>query len=222
MARPRSDIAPRIVHAARARFLTEGVDGASLRTIAADAGTSIGMIYYYFPTKDDLFLAVVEETYGKLLHQLEAIFDRPTVPARERLRDAFAHIGSASDEEIEVVRLIVREALVSSTRLDRIVERFQRGHLPMVLRTLADGFERGEIDPSIPLPFALMCTAGLGFVPQMMRRIAGNHMPVVAGLPEGPAFTDALITMLFRAIGPRAPADQRVMESLSISSRKTP
>ncbi|MBK7400678.1 MAG: TetR/AcrR family transcriptional regulator [Myxococcales bacterium] len=222
MARPRSDIAPRIVHAARARFLTEGVDGASLRTIAADAGTSIGMIYYYFPTKDDLFLAVVEETYGKLLHQLEAIFDRPTVPARERLRDAFAHIGSASDEEIEVVRLIVREALVSSTRLDRIVERFQRGHLPMVLRTLADGFERGEIDPSIPLPFALMCTAGLGFVPQIMRRIAGNHMPVVAGLPEGPAFTDALITMLFRAIGPRAAADQSVMESLSISSRKTP
>ena len=31
MARPRSDIAPRILHAARERFLAEGVDGASLR-----------------------------------------------------------------------------------------------------------------------------------------------------------------------------------------------
>ena len=45
MARPRSDIEPRIVHAARRRFLKEGVDGASLRTIAKDAGTSIGMVY---------------------------------------------------------------------------------------------------------------------------------------------------------------------------------
>ena len=31
MARPRSDVGPRIVHAARERFLKEGVDGASLR-----------------------------------------------------------------------------------------------------------------------------------------------------------------------------------------------
>jgi AcrR family transcriptional regulator len=45
MARPASDIAPRIVHAARERFLFEGVDGASLRNIAKDAGTNIGMVY---------------------------------------------------------------------------------------------------------------------------------------------------------------------------------
>src|SRR4029077_6434218 len=57
MARPRSDIQPRIVRAARERFLAEGVDGASLRTIASDAGTNVGMVFYYFPTKDDLFLA---------------------------------------------------------------------------------------------------------------------------------------------------------------------
>ena len=56
--------------AARERFLTEGVDGASLREIARDAGTSIGMVYYYFPTKDELFLAVVEEVYAKLLADL--------------------------------------------------------------------------------------------------------------------------------------------------------
>ena len=61
MARPRSDIQKRIVLAARTRFLADGVDGASLRHIARAARTSIGMVYYYFPTKDDLFLAVVEE-----------------------------------------------------------------------------------------------------------------------------------------------------------------
>ena len=38
MARPRTDIQPRIVRAARARFLAEGVDGASLRAIARRRG----------------------------------------------------------------------------------------------------------------------------------------------------------------------------------------
>ena len=40
MARPRSDIQPRIVEAARYRFLRAGVDGASLREIAKDAKIS--------------------------------------------------------------------------------------------------------------------------------------------------------------------------------------
>jgi AcrR family transcriptional regulator len=44
MARPASDIQKRIFVAARARFLSEGVDGASLRQIAKDAGTNIGMV----------------------------------------------------------------------------------------------------------------------------------------------------------------------------------
>ncbi len=62
MARPRGDISERLVKAAREAFLTQGVDGASLREIAAEAGTSLGMITYYFPTKDDLFLAVLERS----------------------------------------------------------------------------------------------------------------------------------------------------------------
>ena len=67
MGRTPSDIAPRIVHAARRRFLSDGVEGASLRAIARDARTSIGMIYYYYPAKDDLFLAVDGCLHGAIL-----------------------------------------------------------------------------------------------------------------------------------------------------------
>src|SRR6266487_6095022 len=108
MARPRSDIEPRIVHAARHRFLEEGVEGASLRTIARDAGTSIGMVYYYFPTKDDLFLAVVEERYGKLLADLTAALT-PDQPPAERLRRMYRRIGRMGEDDLTVVKLIVRE-----------------------------------------------------------------------------------------------------------------
>ena len=70
MARPRSDISERIRDAACERFLADGVDGASLRAIATKAKTSIGMVYYYYPSKEELFFAVVEETYSKLVADL--------------------------------------------------------------------------------------------------------------------------------------------------------
>jgi AcrR family transcriptional regulator len=116
--RPRSDIDERIVSAARSRFLTEGVDGASLRSIAADAGTNVGMIYYYFPTKDDLFLAVVESAYARLLDDLTGILS-PEHEVSERLRGVYQRVAKMSEEEFDVIRIVIREAMVSSERLQK-------------------------------------------------------------------------------------------------------
>src|SRR5258706_13859163 len=110
MARPRSDIEPRILAAARARFLSDGVDGASLRSIASDAGTSIGMVYYYFPSKDELFFGVVEQLYQKLLADIETAI-LPDVPVHSRVERLYARVAQLTDEELLVARLIMREAL---------------------------------------------------------------------------------------------------------------
>jgi len=124
MARPKSDIEPRILAAARARFLNDGVDGASLRGIASDAGTSIGMVYYYFATKDELFFGVVEEQYEKLLRDIEAAIT-PDVPVRERVERLFVRVARISDDERLMMRLVLREALTSNTRFARLRARFE-------------------------------------------------------------------------------------------------
>ncbi|MBV9948656.1 MAG: TetR/AcrR family transcriptional regulator, partial [Myxococcales bacterium] len=172
MARPRGDIRPRIVEAARARFLAEGVDGASLREIAREAGTSIGMIVYYFPTKDDLFLAVVEEVYSRVVVDLTKLLSADA-PAADRLREVFIRLGRASDLELDVIRLVVREALSSSSRLQGVLARAMRGHIPLLLSTIQDGIEAGEFDQSIPAPLILLAVFGLGAAPQIARRAAG-------------------------------------------------
>lgn len=199
MARPRSDIKPRIVHSARRRFLKEGVDGASLRTIARDAGTSIGMVYYYFPTKDDLFFAVVEEVYAKLLADMARALD-PGAPVRERIFRLYARVGAISDTELSTVQLVAREVLVSSSRFSRLIARFQRGHIPLILATLADGVGDGSIDPSLSPALLLLCTFSIGAVPQLVRRAAGKRLPL-ADLPQGDAFATELVRVLFRGIG---------------------
>lgn len=203
MGRPPSGIRPRIVEAARARFLADGVEGASLRQIARDAGTNIGMIVYYFPTKDDLFLAVVEEVYAAVVRDLAAIL-QVGAPARERLRDAFVRLGSASALELQVIRLVAREALSSSTRLDRVVARFMRGHVPLLLATIADGVRNGELDGGVPLPLIVLACFGLGALPQLARQAAGA-VPLFAALPDAPSLADMSIDILFRAVGASSP-----------------
>ena len=207
MGRPRTDIQPRIVRAARARFLAEGVDGASLRTIAADAGTSIGMVFYYFPVKDDLFFAVVEEVYASLLDDLRLALSGDA-PVRERLHRAFLRIGRASDDELDVVRLVVREALLSSERFRRVLARMRAGHLAMLLSTLQEGVRSGEVDGAVPLPMLLVTTFAMGGVPQFVRRAAGSEPPFGA-LGSPARLADASVELLFRAIGGREPGRVR-------------
>jgi AcrR family transcriptional regulator len=196
--RPRSDIRPRVLRAARKRFLAEGVDGASLRRIAEEAGTSIGMIYYYFPTKDALFMAVVEEQYERILADLERALAHDA-PVEERILRLFTRAGQMSDDEMVVVRIIVREALVSKDRVEPLIVRFARGHLPLILDLLLDGRSQGLLRDDVP-PFVQLATlAGTGMLPQVMHRLLGEASSTwTATLPPGSALAPYLAEIYLR------------------------
>jgi len=199
MARPRSDISIRIAHAARRRFLEDGVDGASLRRIARDAGTNIGMIYYYYETKDDLFHEVVEEVYGALLADIgQALL--PDAPTRERIRRLYVRLGKIDSDELEVIQLVVREALRRSARFERLFERFQLGHIALMLSTVVDGKQDGSLRADLHPALLALGTFVLGVVPQLVRRVAGDRFPF-GGAPAGDELADQLVDMLFSGIG---------------------
>ena len=61
-----------ILDAATRIFLTEGVEGATMRRIAAAVGVSPTALYVYFPDKDAILQAIAEATFAKLLAVLEA------------------------------------------------------------------------------------------------------------------------------------------------------
>ena len=52
----------KIIHAALEALRTKGFGGASARTIAAVAGVKPGLIFYYFPTLDELLLAALRDS----------------------------------------------------------------------------------------------------------------------------------------------------------------
>lgn len=203
MPRPKSDLAPRIIEAARNRFLIEGVDGASLRQIATDAGTNIGMIYYYYPTKDDLFFAVIEDVYEPFLVDLESALALD-FPPDERIRRLYARVAAMSDVEFQTVRLMLREAMISSVRLRSVADRIVRGHLPRLLTTLAEGRASEVLDPDLPLPIEIAATMTLAMMPQiMLRLVRGAELGVGPLLPEPADAADLLARVLLRGIGGR-------------------
>jgi AcrR family transcriptional regulator len=201
--RPPSDIAQRITAAARGRFLREGVDGASLRGIAEDAGTNIGMVYYYFKTKDELFLAVIEDVYEQLLRDIVAALD-PQLAPEQRILKLYQRFAAMDEREFAVVRLMMREALISSDRLTRLARRFEQGHIPLVLQTLIEGAGGGRLDPDTALPVLAVSTVSLALLPQVMHRlISAAGLPVAALLPDREQTALALFhVLLFGIAGP--------------------
>jgi AcrR family transcriptional regulator len=145
---------------------------------------------------------VVEEFYSKLLQDLSSTL-AGDAPVRERLRRTFLRLGSASDDELEVVRLVAREALLSGARFDKVLARAQRGHIAMLRKALAEGVEDGEIDGDLPVPLVLLCTFAMGGIPQIVRRASRGAVPVT-GWPPPEVLAEVSVEMLFRAIAPRA------------------
>lgn len=65
--------------AARAVFAEKGIDGASMRAIAAAAGVTTGAIYVHYATKEELYAELLEES----LDALDARLREAQVPMLE-------------------------------------------------------------------------------------------------------------------------------------------
>lgn len=62
----RTNTQERLVATAAALFLRQGYAGTGVNEIMQQAGTAAGSFYHFFPTKEDLLLAVVERAGGEL------------------------------------------------------------------------------------------------------------------------------------------------------------
>jgi len=96
----------RVLESAKSAFARDGFAGTNVNHVAAAAGISVGALYKYFRTKDDLFLAIIEESHELLESTLAAIFTaEPSFFGRVEaiLRAA---VRSAEDDP-ELIRIYV-------------------------------------------------------------------------------------------------------------------
>src|SRR5947209_9855279 len=78
-----------LLRAAGRVFAEHGCHQATLEAVAAEAGVSKGALYHYFPSKEQLFLTLLEDRLGAGLDDIEAV-------VAERGTDS-RHLGAAVD-----------------------------------------------------------------------------------------------------------------------------
>jgi AcrR family transcriptional regulator len=97
-----------ILAVATHEFADKGLSGARIDAIAAATRTSKRMIYYYFGSKDALYLAVLEEAYRRM-RTIESdlhLNDLPPVQALQRLVE-FTYEHHRDNEDF--IRLVMNE-----------------------------------------------------------------------------------------------------------------
>ncbi|MDM0074108.1 TetR/AcrR family transcriptional regulator [Variovorax sp. J2P1-59] len=146
-AEPRSRDADRsqlaILASARDEFAQRGLAGARMDSIAERAGLNKRLIYYYFGSKDDLFLAVLEGTYADI-RQAEQRLHLDEVEPVEAIRRLISFTWHYYLEHPEFITLLNSENLHRAAHLKRS-ERIQEMNSPLV-QLLDDVLERGKRD----------------------------------------------------------------------------
>ena len=142
----------RIVSAARALVIAGRGEPFTLQNVVERSSCSLQTIYRYFPSKDDLLLAVFEETIAAGTEMIRAAAASHRDPV-ERLRA----IVAASIPEIPpdgfdmdatvLVSVHTRLALLFPTE----VERAQQPYVELVRETLQQMLDAGRIPPRVSL-----------------------------------------------------------------------
>lgn len=137
----------RILDGASAAFAGSGFRGTSVPAIAAAAGVSVGLIYRYFPSKEELFLAVCTRKTDATLDELAAGLAGIANP-RDRLATAVDQfVTSLVDDNWGA---IVVHAWAEADRNPRVRDMLRRlfdqlrGFAAMFIR---EAIARGEASP---------------------------------------------------------------------------
>lgn len=103
----------KILDSARTLFADVGLDGASVRDVAAGAGVSLAMVHHYFGSKDDLYAACVDTVYaelGAMRAELERELARAESPEKLVERGVVVAYRFARTHVV-AVRLLVRASV---------------------------------------------------------------------------------------------------------------
>jgi AcrR family transcriptional regulator len=183
-----------LLAAAAHEFGRVGLERANVDAISLAAGYAKGTIYNYFPSKEELFLAVIEEAST----QAAAGSAPPQAPARDRLQATLAGFCAWARRHDAFARVLVRECLMGTPGLYPRVIRAEAPLIGEIEATLRDGRSRGELRGDVPAALLALAIAGLTDLALVEHWASDGTSPSIEEIPE------LVLTLL---LGARSPAE---------------
>jgi AcrR family transcriptional regulator len=154
-----AEVRQRILEGAHRAFRAHGYRGTSIPVIAGEAGVSVGLIYRYFASKEELFLSVCQAQSDLQLNELAALLS--TIPDPHARLDAAIRFFVASLMEDGWGAIIIH-AQAEADRNPRLRDMLirisdqHRGFSAMFIREL---IARGEAPPDMDVDSASLAVA---------------------------------------------------------------
>jgi TetR/AcrR family transcriptional regulator len=115
----------RILDAALREFSAHGLAGARTEQIATAAGVNKALIYYYFESKETLYLAALELAAGRVRDRGMAVFLRDASPGERILRTALDHFD----------RILTQQEFQSLMQQEMMrLHKGEQGALPLLVK----------------------------------------------------------------------------------------
>lgn len=186
-----------ILEVARSLFARFGLKKSTVDEIAECAGVGKGTIYYHFPSKESIFLAVIKKEAGQLSRrQREAVSEVKT--PQEKLRALFeCRLRSLTDLP-NLKEAILNLNQIQWPRLSRLMQQVEKEKNRLVENILSEGKESGvfAVD-DVKQMTASLITAFRGFE---LSHLQGEQ------LEQALDTLDQLFQMLFKGLELRTEA----------------
>ena len=167
-----------IIDAALRLFADRGFAATKLEDVAAAAGIGKGTIYLYFPTKDDLFRAVVRQAVLPNLEAAAALMQDPERPAADILRAIAERFLAMLDTNLTAIPKLVIAESGNFPALARFYgEEVILQGMKLIRSVLARGIERGEFRP-IDLDGALPLFSAPMLLLLLWKHSLGRHTDI--------------------------------------------
>jgi Transcriptional regulator len=139
----------RVLYSAKKAFAESGFTGANVNDIAKDAGISVGALYKYFRSKDDIFLAIIDASRD----QLEGMIDQVLKSEKSFLGrvEALLRLAiSSSQDDPDIVRIYIacttQELKSLAVELTSRIESVTANRYPVMIE---EARKSGEINPTV-------------------------------------------------------------------------
>jgi AcrR family transcriptional regulator len=141
-----------ILTVATKEFARNGLSGGRVDTIAAKTRTTKRMIYYYFGSKEGLYIAVLEKVYSGI-RAIESQLELEELGPEEAIRRLIQTTFDYDEEHPDFIRLVSIENIHRAEHLKKsgVIRELNQAVIGMLSAILhrgrAQGVFRAEIDP---------------------------------------------------------------------------
>ena len=188
-----------ILSAALNEFASHGFHGASLNRVIDAAGISKGSMYYYFDSKEDLYIHVSRVELERLFDAVGP-FSIPTETEPDTfwstLEDYYLRLMIALTDSPRLAALIRGWLAASTSALQQAQQELEQSAMPRLESALAAGQQVGAVRADLPSGLLIAVVVGMG---QAMDTWLVTQQPDAEALPR---LVRALVAMIRRAIEP--------------------